>query len=290
MNDEFRQRRHLPGRQPSGSAAGSGTGSLGGPSGAPDDFVDVGQVHFDDAFLDALSRDIPTPTRDDNEYQLAELLSSWRYEVRAEPTPPLPSIAEVERAMAAQTRTRRGARAMRSLRVVAGAAAIALVAAAGLTVVSEGASPGDSLWSVKKVVFAQAASETQAAYDVRSDLERAEAALAAGDTVSAQRLIAGAQSKLGPVRDSDTRDQMNEWISRLRAEEAKDPGRSNIPQRAGVPIPGSEADSGSSAAPETSDETTAPSGTTSPKPTPPSSSVPSSTAAASTSTTPAAPS
>lgn len=223
MNDERDQfrRRAQPDRPQSGVAPRSGDGEATRVpgEGLPGDHVDMRHVHFDDAFLDALSRDVPTPTRDDTEYQLAALLSGWRHDVLAEPAPLAPSIEEIEHAMGAEPAPRSG-RVVRSLRVVAAAAAIAVVAAAGLTVVSEGAAPGDSLWSVKKVVFAQAASETQAAYDVRSDLERAEAALAAGQTEQAQELIAHAESQLGPVRDSGTREQMSEWIDRLRADEA----------------------------------------------------------------------
>ena len=67
-------------------------------------------------------------------------------------------------------------------------------------------------------MFAQAASETQAAYDVRSNLEKAEAELAAGNTPAAESLISQAENSMGPVRDSDTRSHMDEWIGRLRAD------------------------------------------------------------------------
>ncbi len=269
MNDEHDRRRAMPGPHSSGGVPGSGVGPHAprghGHSGAPDDNdrradIDLRQVHFDDAFIDALSHDVPTPTRDDTEYQLAALLSGWRHEVLSEPAPPIPGVAEVERAMAARSGARRGGRVVRSLRVVAGAAAIAVVAAAGLTVVSEGAQPGDSLWGVKKVVFAQAASETQAAYDVRSDLEQAEAALASGDVTQAQQLIARAQTKMGPVRDSQTRDQMNQWITRLQSDESGAP-TAPTSQRPGTTAP--DASGTETSAPQTSDQTTASSETSS---------------------------
>ncbi|MGV9824411.1 anti-sigma-D factor RsdA [Gordonia sp. NPDC003429] len=209
MNDEHDRRR----RGPMSDSTPSGGWQM------PDDEpVNLSEVNFDDAYLDSLSRDLPTPTRDSAEYELAGLLSSWRHEVLAEPLPPLPGVEEVERAIAAEQPVRRANRVVRTLRVVAGAAAIAVVAAAGLTVMSERAQPGDPLWGVKKVVFAQAASETQAAYDVRSDLERAEAQLAAGNTAEAQQLIARAQNAMGPVRDSSTRADLDDRINRLRAD------------------------------------------------------------------------
>ncbi len=259
MNDEHDRRRAMSGRQPSHDVAGAGVGPYGG-FGVPDegdrrtDF-DLRQVHFDDAFIDALSHDVPTPTRDDTEYQLAALLSGWRHEVLSEPAPQIPDVVEVERAMAVRSGARRGGRVVRSLRVVAGAAAIAVVAAAGLTVVSEGAQPGDSLWGVKKVVFAQAASETQAAYDVRADLEQAEAALASGDVAQAQQLIARAQTKMGPVRDVQTRDQMNQWITRLQSDESAAPTVPTSP-RPGVTAP--DVSGVETGTPQPSDQTTAP--------------------------------
>ena len=282
MNDEhdqFRRRpspdRRVPGQQganPVDQAAFTGLG----------EHIDMRQVHFDDAFLDALSRDVPTPTRDDAEYQLAELLSGWRHESLAQPAPPLPDLDEVETAMAVEEPARHGARVVRSLRVVAAAAAIAVVAAAGLTVVSEGAQPGDSLWSVKKVVLAEAASETQAAYDVRSDLEQAEAALAVGNDAEAQKLIARAESQLGPVRDSGTREQMSEWIDRLRAD---DPSTSETtsttlqhdnPDATSPTEPDVTATSDGTTPPDTSKETT----------TPPTTTVPTTTSVPATSATP----
>ncbi|MBD0861983.1 hypothetical protein IA539_12275 [Gordonia sp. zg691] len=182
-----------------------------------DDALDLSDVGFDENFLDALSRDVPVPTRDDAEYQLAELLSGWRNEAVSAPAAELVSIDDVERAIDSSQRASRGRRMIRHLRVVSGAAAIVIVAAAGLTVLSEGSQPGDPLWGIKQVVFAEAASETQAAHDVRTDLERAEAAIAAGDTVAASSLIAKAQSNMGPMRDNDLRDEMLNWMTRLRA-------------------------------------------------------------------------
>ncbi|ATD70258.1 MULTISPECIES: anti-sigma-D factor RsdA [Gordonia] len=216
---------------PSGpSTGGPATGgpATGGPATGGDaleheagaigaESLDFAEVGFDENFLDALSHDVPVPTRDSTEYQLAELLSGWRNDVVSTPVSQLVSVDDVERAIASTERASRGRRMVRHLRVVSGAAAIVIVAAAGLTVLSEGSQPGDPLWGVKQVVFAEAASETQAAHDVRADLERAEAAIAAGDTQAAASFIAKAQSSMGPMRDKDSREEMSDWMNRLRA-------------------------------------------------------------------------
>lgn len=181
-----------------------------------DEAPDLSEVAFDENFLDALVSGVPVPTRDTTEYQLAELLSGWRSEAVSTPTAPLVSVDDVERAIAHTERASRGRRMVRHLRVVSGAAAIVIVAAAGLTVLSEGSKPGDPLWAVKEVVFSEQASETQAAYDVRSNLERAEAAIAAGDTSAAVVYIQKAEEKMGPMRDKGTRREMSEWVGRLR--------------------------------------------------------------------------
>ncbi|GAB84444.1 anti-sigma-D factor RsdA [Gordonia rubripertincta] len=217
-----------PGRPPAhGRGPGPSGPSTGGPASARDDLdaglgvggesLDLSEVGFDENFLEALSHDAPVPTRDSAEYELAELLSGWRNEVVSTPTPELVSVDDVERAIASTERASRGRRMVRHLRVVSGAAAIVIVAAAGLTVLSEGSQPGDPLWGVKQVVFAEAASETQAAHDVRANLERAEAAIAAGDTAAAASFIAKAQGSMGPMRDKDTREEMSNWMNRLRA-------------------------------------------------------------------------
>ncbi|MGV9710562.1 anti-sigma-D factor RsdA [Gordonia sp. NPDC003424] len=180
--------------------------------------IDMTEVHADDQFLDSLAADRPVPTRDAAEYQLAELLSSWRHEVVAAPAPDMPTIDDVEAAIAATERARRSRGVARHLRIISGAAAVVIVAGAGLTVLAEGSSPGDPLWGVKRVVFAEEATQTQASMDVQANLEKAEAAVAAGDMSKAAALIASAQNDLQPVRDTETRNRMNEWMKRLAAD------------------------------------------------------------------------
>ncbi|MFW0796114.1 anti-sigma-D factor RsdA [Gordonia sp. CPCC 205515] len=189
--------------------------------------IDMTQVHADDQFLDALAADRPVPTLDDTEYQLAELLSGWRHDVVGTPAPELPSIDEIEAAIAATERAQRGKSVVRHLRIISGAAAVVIVAGAGLTVLAQGSSPGDPLWGVKKVVFAEAATQTQASVDVQSNLEKAEAAVAAGNTTEAAELIARAQKDLSPVRDADTKNRMKDWITRLQADAGTTPPKTS---------------------------------------------------------------
>lgn len=177
--------------------------------------VDLSAVHRDDLFLDELADgySLPDPTRD--EQALSALLYAWCGEIDATPAPAAPTLADVERAIAADEQRRRRAGTSRRLRLIAGAAAIAAVAAAGLLVLSEKSQPGDPLWNVKKVVFAEQAQQTQATVNVQSHLERAEAAIAAGHPDEAAQYLASAQRELAPVHDPAVRDRMTQWIDRL---------------------------------------------------------------------------
>ena len=195
--------------------------------------VDLNAVRRDDDFVNALAAGGYLPPADAEEAKLGDLLYAWRAEALAAPAEPL-ALSDVEHAIAMQAaraeqakavpddaaRTRRTTR-MRHLRVLSGAAAITAVAAAGLLVMSEHSQPGDPLWNVKKVVFSQAAAQTEAAVDAQSSLERAEAALASGDIGEANALVAAAE-KRAQASDPETRERMEQWIRRLR-DESKPP-------------------------------------------------------------------
>lgn len=214
MSDELSRRRlgAVP-DQPSGHSAPSGWQHHGSADEPP---LDMNAVVADDEFIEALVRGMPVNTHNDAEYQLAALLAGWRHEALSEPAPEFPSVDDVERAIIA-SQPRPARKAIRHLRLASGAAAVVVVAVAGLTVLSQGASPGDPLWGVKQVVFAEQASQTQAATDAQQNLERAEAAMARGETEQAQALVDKAAQNLAPVRDQATRKQMDDWINRLRA-------------------------------------------------------------------------
>ncbi len=193
-------------------------------AGGPNDdtvSVDLNAVRHDDEFLDALIAGSALPLSDAAERELGGLLFAWRTESLAAPAPAQPTLADVEKAIAAQeTATKRRA-ATRHLRLISGAAAITAVAAAGLLVLSENSQPGDPLWNVKKVVFAEEAKQTQATVDVQNTLERAEEALAAGDTGKAVELVDRAERDLRPVDDPATRERMQQWIKRLRDDDGQ---------------------------------------------------------------------
>lgn len=142
-------------------------------AGGPNDdtvSVDLNAVRHDDEFLDALIVGSALPLSDAAERELGGLLFAWRTESLAAPAPVQPTLADVEKAIAAQETAAKRRAATRHLRLISGAAAITAVAAAGLLVLSENSQPGDPLWNVKKVVFAEEAKQTQATVDVQNNL------------------------------------------------------------------------------------------------------------------------
>lgn len=181
--------------------------------------VDLGAVGHDDAFISDLGAGRPTPVSDDSEYQLAAMITSWRIDALSAPIPAEPTLEQVDAAVAVQ----RGRGSMsRRLRIVSGAAAILAVLGAGLMVMSEGAEPGDPLWSVKQVVFSEQAKQTQARVNVEDNLDAAQAAYDAGDEQMGRTYIARAESELGPIGDADMIASLRDRIADLRND--NDPG------------------------------------------------------------------
>ncbi|WP_018682726.1 hypothetical protein [Actinokineospora enzanensis] len=193
-----------------------------GPDGL-DDAVDISRVHADDAFLDMLGAavradnldsrgfdplafdaptrhdaDLPVDFRDDD---LAALLSSWRDEVDSAPIPELvDGQLAVATVYAARARKRRRPRL---LVPVAAAAAVLAIAFTGAGLAARDAQPGDTLWSLTKVLYADHARSVEAAASVRQDLDIAQTALAEGKVAEAKSKLEDAQKGLPSIATED---------------------------------------------------------------------------------------
>ncbi len=183
--------------------------------------VDIAAVRRDDQFIEALRSDGPVSTDNADEYRLALLLAGWRAEVISPALPSGPSLDDVviavEQEIAAADLSRRNSRRGRSsfVRPIAGAAAAIAVVMGGLVIFSYNSAPGDPLWSVKSVVFAQQADSTVAQIDTTSKLQQAEQLLAAGDVQGARTLLDGATSTTDSVTDRAQRADLEMWLHRL---------------------------------------------------------------------------
>lgn len=225
--------------------------------GAP---VDVAAVRRDDDLIEALAAGGAVSTADQTEFALASLLADWRDEIVTTPVPSGPSIDEL---LAATETGRRGrglrparqarpvppppapaaggapsddgdgdvtpigdapSRRGRRFGLVAGAAAAAVAILGGGTVLVNSASPGDgALWSVKEVVFSDAASQTVATSEAKAQLENADKQIDASNQAAAQTALVSARQQAAKVKNDKDRAALEE---RIRAAEA----------RAGLPV------------------------------------------------------
>ncbi|SDD98237.1 anti-sigma-D factor RsdA [Actinokineospora iranica] len=178
------------------------------------DAVDISLVHADDAFLDALggavrgerlpaSRDLPDDFRGDDFRgdELAALLCSWRDEVDAAPIGELVDTKlAVATVYAAKARKRRRPRLLVPF---AAAAAVLAIAFTGAGLAAQDARPGDPLWGLTKVLYADHARSVEAAVSVRQDLDIAQTALAQGKVAEAKSKLEEAQLGLPSIASED---------------------------------------------------------------------------------------
>lgn len=180
-------------------------------SGAGDDLVDgpvdLAAVRADDALLDAIAggagrADLGpgygfgagTSAADQaDDERIAAILAAWRADIEADPMPELVGLDDAVEAVTAghEARDRVRSRARRRM-PFAVAAAAAVLAIAGMTVAVHGSKPGDALFGVNKVFFAEHAAEVAQVEEVRSNLERADAAVRQGDREGARRALEAA--------------------------------------------------------------------------------------------------
>jgi len=177
---------------------------------------DLSMVHADDEYLDRLggaNLDDPDELPDD---QLSALLMAWRRDVESEPVDELvdPKLATVT-VHAARVRRRRRPRL---LVPIAAAAAVLAIAFAGVGLLARDAGPGDPLWALTKVLYADHARSVEAAQAVRTDLREAEAALSAGRLDEAKSKLEDAHAVLPTVSSEDGKQGLEEQHASLLAQ------------------------------------------------------------------------
>ena len=197
--------------------------------------LDISAVRRDDELIDAIASDGPVSTDSDDEYALASLLAGWRSEIV---TPELPDIdldaivAAVNQEVGARNARVRPGGSLRLVRPLVGAAAAIAVVVGVTTAFSYNAEPGDPLWKVKEVVFADQADSTVANIDTSADLQQAEQLITQGHPEEAQVLLDRAQTRANDVRDADQREDLLKTLERLAQDAAK-----NLQLPPGMQIP-----------------------------------------------------
>jgi hypothetical protein len=190
-----------------------------------DEAIDFSLVHADDEFLDALGAAQPDQNGEFADDKRAALLLSWRHDVDDEPIPELvdPKLAVVT-VQAARIRQRRGPRL---LAPIAAAAAVLAIVFAGVGLAARDAQPGDTLWGLTRVLYADHARSVEAAAAVRVDLRDAEEALAKGRVAEAKTMLDEARHTLPTVSTedgkADLQAQHEALVAKLPGNPAVDP-------------------------------------------------------------------
>lgn len=190
--------------------------------------ADLSAVQADDALLDALGGSDPKMADDLGDQELNALLLAWRRDIDSEP---LAELVDVDTAVttvktAALARKHGGRR--RLLVPVAAAAAVLAIAFAGTGLAAKDAQPGDTLWGLTKVLYADHAQSVEAAAAAKLDLEKANLALAGGRLDDARKALDEAQAALSRVTDEENRDQLLEQHRQLSAQ-LQNPGQPPLP-------------------------------------------------------------
>ncbi|GAA5125092.1 anti-sigma-D factor RsdA [Haloechinothrix salitolerans] len=185
--------------------------------------VDLSQVRADDALLDALGGADPKLADELGEAELNALLLSWSREVDGEPMPELVSVdtaVTTIQAATANQKTERRERRRRLLVPVAAAASVLVIAFGGASVAAREAMPGDTLWGLTQVLYADKADSVEASFEVKAEFKRARDAISDGELDTARDALNKARVSLESVRDEENHDGLSrehrELMTQLR--------------------------------------------------------------------------
>jgi hypothetical protein len=184
------------------------------PSSNGSEPVDVVQVRADEALISALSASVPPSIDDPVDDRLANLLWSWREDVESPPNTPL---VDPDTAAAVLASAPRPQRRHNPFGPFAAAAAVFVLAFIGLGLAAEDARPGDTLWNVTRVLYAEKAKSVEAATVVRTKLDEATRALDSGNTAEAKVALQEARTKLPAVAPEDGKDDLATKTEQLLA-------------------------------------------------------------------------
>ncbi len=187
--------------------------------------LDLAALRSDDALLTALGNANSSGAA--TEPELNALLLSWRRDVDDEP---IPMLVDTETAMhaifAAKNRTRRKPRYLVPL---ASAAAALVIIFTGFGLAARDAQPGDTLWGLTQVLYADHARSIVAADTVRDELTHASAALHEGHYSAARTALAQAQQTLPSVDNEDGQANLQAQQQNLLNQLALSTGSDSLP-------------------------------------------------------------
>jgi hypothetical protein len=169
------------------------------------ELTDLSSIQADDALLDVLGGADSRVADGLGDHELSALLLAWRRDVDSEA---LPELVDTETAVttvrtAAVAHSARGRGRRRMLVPVAAAAAVLAIGFTGTALAARDAQPGDTLWGLSKVLYADHARSVEAAASVRIDLEAAHLAIAQQRYEDARAALDEAEEALEGVTGED---------------------------------------------------------------------------------------
>nr|WP_307832229.1 anti-sigma-D factor RsdA [Prauserella cavernicola] len=217
------------------------------------DTLELSAIQADDALLDALGGSDPQVADGLGDQELNALLLAWRRDIDSEPIADLvdtaTAVTTIKAASIAKRHAGRGRR-RRMLVPVAAAAAVLAIGFTGTALAARDAQPGDTLWGLSKVLYADHARSVEAAASVRTDLEAAYLAIAQERYEDARRALQAAEASLGQVTAEDELAQLKARHTELMAQLNKPPTNPGNNNNQPPPLPGPP-DSSSSTATDT---------------------------------------
>ncbi|OLT47727.1 hypothetical protein BJF85_14850 [Saccharomonospora sp. CUA-673] len=210
------------------------SGETSGASAVDAAAVDLTVVQADDVLLNALGGPDPQAADELSADELGAVLLAWRRDIDTERIPELvdidTAVTEIKTAALARKHSGRGHK-RRFMVPVAAAAAVLAIGFTGTSLAARDAQPGDTLWGLSKVLYADHARSVEAAASVRSSMDEARLAMASDRYEEARSALSKAETDLRNVT-SDEAEQLKARHTQLMAQldERPDPANPAPPE------------------------------------------------------------
>ena len=186
-----------------------------------------------DLLLDALAERAPVDVDDPNEDALANLLGSWRDDLRWPPASALVSPEEAVGALrAGMVEQRRGRRGLAAI----GSVAATLLALSGFGALVVEARPGGTLYGLHSMFFDEPrVNQNQTMLSAKADLAKVQQLIDKGQWTQAENQLAEVSSTVQSMNDSAGRKELLDEINLLNAKvDSRDPN-ATLPPAAPAP-------------------------------------------------------
>ncbi|MGH3614886.1 MAG: anti-sigma-D factor RsdA [Pseudonocardia sp.] len=192
--------------------------------------VDLAALRADDALIDALAAGHrqPPANPDGSDDLLVTVLAAWATGVAPDRLPPERPPMPIDSASEPPRPRTAPARHPYLMRLAA-AAVLVVMALSSMAVQAGGAEPGDTLWGMSKVFYADRARSVEAVDEVEILFEQVYAALREGRPEDAAEQLETVRALLPVIRDDEGRDILVQQEQQLSDETANAPARVGPP-------------------------------------------------------------